>query len=160
MIKEVFTDIPDYEGLYQLSNLDRVSSLKFESTTILKENIDNRGYINYCLWKGGKSKTLRLHVLKMMVYKGFEPCGHKLVVDHIDNDKANNDLSNLQIITHRKNLTKDKKSTSNYAGVSWNKQCKRWVSQIRINSVVTYLGVYTDEYPAHLAYEKALKEIA
>ena len=48
---------------------------------------------------------------------------HKLVVDHINNDPLDNRLENLQLISHRYNLSKDKKGgSSKFTGVSWDKR--------------------------------------
>ena len=43
-----------------------------------------------------------------MAFLNHKPNGNKLVVDHINNVKTDNRLSNLQIITQRKNTSKDR----------------------------------------------------
>jgi hypothetical protein len=65
----------------------------------------------------------------------------------------------LQLITNRENSSKDKKNgTSQYTGVSWNKSRNKWRVYININNKNKYLGLFTDEYEAHLVYQKALNE--
>ena len=158
-MEEIWTDIPTYEGLYQLSNLDRVKSLKYGKGRILKVHTNNWGYKQYSFYKEGVVSTKSLHVIKMMTYRGFVPNGRKIVVDHIDNDSQNNCLSNLQIITQRENQCKDRKNkTSKYSGVSLRECGNKWLAQIKINNKVKNLGLFTEEIDAHNAYQKALKE--
>ena len=101
-----------------------------------------------------------VHQLLAIAYLGHNPQGNRSVVDHIDNNPLNNSLENLQIISHRQNLSKDKKNkSSKYTGVCWDKKRGKWIAQIRDNKKVIYLGGYLDEYEAHLAYQKKLKEL-
>jgi hypothetical protein len=57
--------------------------------------------------------------------------------------------------TNRKHL----KSSSKYTGVSWHKSANKWMAYIQINDKRKYLGLFTDELSASLAYQNALKEI-
>lgn len=100
---EEFRDIIGYEGLYQVSNLGRVKSLrrnKFLSPS--KEH----GYLKTSLCKDGKQRKFAIHQLIAMAFLGHVPCGHKLVVDHINDDKLDNRLENLQVITNKENIVK------------------------------------------------------
>tara|TARA_R110000803_G_scaffold1757_1_gene5738 strand:- start:133 stop:654 length:522 start_codon:yes stop_codon:yes gene_type:complete len=170
-MKEVFKDIPNYEGLYQISNLGRLKSL--DRVTIRKNKIpisikgrfiicflDKVGYYRVSLSKYGKYKKYRLHQLVAMAFLNHKPNGYKMIVDHIDNNKLNNELSNLQLISHRENCSKDKKGGSSiFIGVHWCKNRKKWISNIRINGCKKNLGSFDSEYDAHLAYQSKLKEI-
>ena len=158
--EEVFKDIPGYEGVYQISDLGRVKSLKLNRERILKPIVSGNGYLFVNLFCEGKQKNITVHQLVAIVFLNHTPCGHKIVVDHINCDEQDNRLSNLQLISNRENLSKDKKGyTSKYTGVCWKKQNKKWISQIIINGKAKYLGLFTDEYDAHLAYQRKLKEI-
>ncbi len=83
----------------------------------------------------------------------------KIVVDHINNDPLNNKLYNLQLITQRENVSKDKKGTSKYTGGSWSKTANKWTSNIRINGKIKHLGFYIKEKEAAQAYQKELTKI-
>jgi len=171
MKKEIWKDIPDYEGLYQVSNLGRVKSLervvKRANNRILplKERIlkpakDKRGYYHVMLCLNGKIKAYRIHKLVAIVFLNHKPKGRYIVVDHIDNNKTNNKVSNLQITTARNNASKDKKGyTSKYTGVSWHKAGKKWSSQIHHKGKKIHIGLYDSEYKAYLAYQAKLKKI-
>ena len=88
-----------------------------------------------------------------MAFLNHKPNGHNLVVDHINNDKLDNRLENLQIITHRENICKDRIGTSKYAGVSYCKINKKWRARIQINKISYFLGYFTNEKDATIVYE-------
>lgn len=60
------------------------------------------GYQHINLSINGKGKHLKTHVLLMLWYKGLPP-DLSMQIDHIDGDKANNQLSNLEYVTHQQN---------------------------------------------------------
>lgn len=94
---EIWRDIKDFEGLYQVSNLGRVRSFNYRQTgqtKVLKLSKDKFGYLQVSLFKNGKLKTFRVHRL---VAEAFIPnlLGEPQV-NHIDEDKQNNHVSNLE----------------------------------------------------------------
>jgi hypothetical protein len=126
----------------------------------MKYGIGNSGYFHVFITKDKKRKIFNVHKLVAMAFLNHNPCGKNIVVDHIDNDKLNNKVSNLQIITARENLSKDKKGcTSKYTGVSLHKTSKKWICHIRINGVKKHLGYFINEIDANNAYKKALNKI-
>jgi hypothetical protein len=110
---------------------------------ILKLNPNTGGYLMVGLLRGGKRKGYLVHVLVAMAFLGHEPNGHNMVVDHIDNDKLNNKLENLQVITQRENLSKDRVGySSKYVGVCWVKRENVWKASIYINGERKHLGYF------------------
>lgn len=163
---EVWKDIPEYEGLYQVSNLgnvrslDRVDSLgRKVKEKVLKTPVNSRGYARVNLFLDKKPKVSKVHSLVARAFLNHKPCGMKIIVDHIDNNSLNNNLYNLQLITQRENCSKDKKGTSKYTGVSWSKYRNSWVAHIKINGVQKNLGKFTDEKEAAQAYQNELNKI-
>lgn len=63
---------------------------------------DNVGYKQVVLYRDGKRYYKRVHRLIYEAFNGKIP--DKLMVNHIDEDKNNNNLSNLEIITNRQNI--------------------------------------------------------
>lgn len=99
---EFWKDIEGYEGLYQVSNIGQVKSLK--RNKILKPAPNSCGYLQVCLHKNGKQKTFRIHRL---VAEAFLPNEDELPeVDHINSDKTDNRVANLQWISHVENNRK------------------------------------------------------
>jgi hypothetical protein len=166
---EIFKDIPEYEGLYQVSNLGRVKSLSkkiwngkgyfISKERILKPGL-SRKYLSVMLSKKAKFKTFKVHQLVAKSFLNhFSDGTNKLVVDHINNIKTDNRLENLQIITQRENSSKDTKGTSKYTGVSWCKVKKKWVSRLKLNGKYLHLGYFHCEIEASNAYQKTLNGI-
>ena len=156
---EVWKSIKGYED-YQVSNYGNVKSLKYGKEKILSKGLDSSGYLLVCLCKDGKVKTFTIHQLVAVAFLNHTPNGCKIIIDHIDNDKLNNNIINLQLITHRQNASKDKKGcSSDYVGVSYNKQSNKWQSMMYLNGVNRYLGSFMKEHDAHLAYQEKLKSI-
>ena len=158
---EKWKDIKGYEGLYQVSDKGRVKSFHYKSPKILKDRY-SRGYLVVYLGNKKDYEYKYIHVIVAEHFLGHKPEGYKRVVDHIDSNKTNNNVNNLQIVSHRQNLSlgyKKKKTSSKYTGVCWDKSRKKWLSNIHINGKHIFLGRYKNEYEAHLAYQKALKEL-
>ena len=93
---EIWKDIEGYENLYQVSNLGRVKSLNYNHTgkeKIMKAKKD-KGYLRVQLYKDGKPKFYSVHRL---VATSFLPNPNNLSqVNHIDEDKSNNIVDNLE----------------------------------------------------------------
>ena len=115
MDKEIWKDIEGYEGLYQVSNLGRVKSLYkfinnnpksksigyYSEERILKCFNNKKGYKMVKLYKNTEHITKRVHRL---VAQTFIPNPKKLPqVNHIDGNKINNKVSNLEWCTNREN---------------------------------------------------------
>jgi len=172
MIEEIWKDIPLYEGLYQVSNFGNVKSLsknvkmpnggiRMQSEKILKPCDDGKGYFQVNICKEGKSKSIKVHVLIAMTFLNHIPDGHKIEVDHRNGIKNDNRLENLQLLTHRQNISKASKSkntSSKYTGVSWAKHVNKWEAYININKKRKHLGLFSTEIEAHLAYQKELNK--
>ncbi len=105
---EIWKYIKGFEGLYQVSNLGRVKSLERIDALghrlkekILKPRLDNR-YYQVCLCKQSIKKNYRVHRLVWEAFNGQIPEG--LQVNHINEVKTDNRLSNLNLMTAKENL--------------------------------------------------------
>jgi len=164
---EVWKDIPEFEGLYQVSNLGNVRSLQRVDSRgrklkgrLLKAALCSPTYIGVNLSKNGKSKTITVHKLVAYAFLNHKPCGYELVVNHIDTNPTNNNLNNLEVTTQRKNTNrKHINSSSKYVGVCWHKKSKKWQAAIRINNKQKFLGLFENEKEASQAYINELNKI-
>jgi hypothetical protein len=104
-MEEVFKDIEGYEGLYQVSNLGRVKSLIYQGVArdrILKAGKDSQGYLLINLYKLKKPKSSSIHRLVASAFLPNEDC--KSQVNHLDANKENNNVNNLEWSTPAENI--------------------------------------------------------
>jgi hypothetical protein len=156
-MEEIYNDIPGYHGVYQVSNFGNVKSLKWGKERLMKENLTNNGYPSVELWYKGKNKRMSVHVLVAMAFLGHQPNGHKIEVDHIDKNRLNNNVNNLQLLTIKEHTNKDRLGIG--IGYSFNKPRNKWIAQIKINRKSINLGGFTDKEEASAIYQKALANI-
>ena len=159
---EVWKDIPEFEGLYQVSNLGNIKSLNYRGQStkkVLKKYINSgSGRRSVSLSKKGKVYLNQcVYVLVAEAFLNHKRCGYKKVVDHIDNNPLNDYLYNLQLLTHRENISKNAKNKVGYTGVQ--KARKKYTSKIYINNKQIYLGTFETAEEASQAYQKELKKI-
>ena len=108
-MEEIWKDIKEYEGLYQISNLGRVKRLKFinrhlnfKKERILKPYKDGgKNYFIIALYKNGKREYKQIHRL---VAEAFIPNTNNFpLVNHKDENKTNNYVNNLEWCTCKYN---------------------------------------------------------
>jgi hypothetical protein len=166
MKQEIWKDIPNCKGMYQVSNFGNVKSLsriKFNKgkfpflakERVLKQHLNNN-YMKIRIL----DKIMTVHQLVAMAFLNHKVDGMNLVVDHINNNPLDNRVENLQVITQRHNSSKDiKNKTSKYTGVCWHKALNKWRAYIKINDKQVHLGYFNCELSADLAYQNKLKEL-
>ena len=99
---ETWKSIAGYEGIYEVSDLGRIKSLKHGNERILKPGKQTCGYLQVCLRKDGHTKRLFVHRL---VADAFIQNPNNLeTVNHKDEVKTNNVASNLEWMSQKDNL--------------------------------------------------------
>jgi hypothetical protein len=164
-MEEIWKDIESLKGAYQINQFGAIKSLertvirknghsnRVQEKILIKKTVHSTGYIMFGLNRFGKSVPCRLHRL---LAEAFIPNPKKLpFINHIDGNKTNNELSNLEWVTKRENSVHrfiGKQQTSKYPGVSWSKQRLKWCSSISVNGKHMNLGGFLNEEDAHNAY--------
>lgn len=115
---EIWKDIKGYEGLYQVSNHGRVKSFCRSNGKILKNSPNTNGYIVRSLSKGGKESFFKMHCLVWDHFGNKPRNGRKLQIDHKDNNKLNNHIDNLQLLTQRQNINKSRTNPNGHPGLT------------------------------------------
>ena len=103
---EFWKDIKGYEGLYQVSNVGQVKSLPRYGTKgrILKSTLTHDGYLRVCLCKKNKKKNF---LVSRLVAEAFLSNEDELPeVDHLNGDRTDNRVCNLQWISSVENYRK------------------------------------------------------
>ena len=99
-MNERWKDIKGYEGKYQISTTGRLKSVK--SNLIMKPMVALNGYLIACLWENNRQRKITIHRL---VANAFIPNLNNLPeINHIDEDKTNNRVENLEWCTHKYNM--------------------------------------------------------
>lgn len=109
-MSEYWKDVIDFEGLYQVSNFgnlrrhpDKQSTYKYRVPKSLerKTHVNKLGYLYATLCKNNISSKKTVHQLVAAAFiTGFE---YGMIINHLDGDKQNNTLSNLEICTYQDN---------------------------------------------------------
>lgn len=100
-MNELWKPVPDYDG-YQVSNFGRVKRIyKNGKQRVLKPVLNRNGYLRICLSKGNEKKIFSIHRL---VAQAFIPNPlSKPQINHIDGNKLNNHVENLEWVTGSEN---------------------------------------------------------
>lgn len=130
MYQEIWKDIPGYEGIYQASNFGRIRSL---DRVVLNRNIKNHvkgrvrvaspdqdGYLGLTLSKNGIHKSFHVHRLVAITF--IPNPENKLEVNHIDLNKQNNRVDNLEWCTRLENERHSRNNSNK--DLMTNKRCK------------------------------------
>jgi hypothetical protein len=159
-LKEYWVDIPIYKGLYKISSFGKIKSLdritndgKNIKGKIISLHIGTTGYPSCTLSKNGKKKTESVHQLMVRSFLNYRPDNYTCVVNHIDENKTNNMLTNLEVVSSRYNTQYSKSTKGVY------KRNNKFEVSIRINTKKTYLGTFDTEKKALEIRNKKLKEI-
>ena len=100
-MEEIWKDVAGCDGLYQVSTYGRVKSLKYGKERILKQNKNSSGYLTVSLYIEGKTFSKAVHRLVAIAFIPNQK--NKGDVNHIDEDKTNNHLENLNWMTAKEN---------------------------------------------------------
>ena len=97
--------VDGFEGYYKISNYGRLMSFhKDKQGQILSVKNGNNGYLTVHLRGKNKRLTTRIHLLVAKAFIGDIPDGYE--VHHIDGNKQNNTMQNLEIISKKEHRVK------------------------------------------------------
>ncbi len=128
---------------YMVSDHGNVKNKK--TGRILKSRLDKYGYSRINVSGDGITRTKSIHQLVARAF--IENTEDKKCIDHINNDKLNNNISNLRWATHTENAQNASISVHNKSGckgVIWHKVARKWQVQIQVDGLKIHLGSFTN----------------
>jgi len=158
---EIWENIAGFENFYQISNFGNVKSLSrhaknhsgFKKTLkekMLKTHISKTGYYVVDLKKEDVRKTFKVH--RLIAFSFIENPKKLPFINHIDGNKLNNNIENLEWVSNRENCCHAKSilnKSSKYTGVCYRKNRNKWQASIIFNGNQIYLGSFENEIDAY-----------
>lgn len=163
---EIWKDIKGYEGLYQVSNFGNIRSFmmydgkKYRERNepyILRKTMTTTGYWKVELFKNKIRKSKRIHRL---IAEAFIPNPYnKKEVNHKDLNKLNNDIENLEWVTHQENM---KHAGENFALNNLNEELsksiiEKYKSGLHCSQIASELNVITETTVRNHLRKKGVK---
>jgi hypothetical protein len=139
MLEEIWKDIKDYEGIYQVSNLGRIRNIEYN--WLKAPSLHKGKYLRIQLYKDGKCKYCRVHRL---VAEAFIPNpDNKKEINHKDLNASNNNVDNLEWINSEDNITHYMNSDKyrNYLPIS---KKKKLVHAYQLEKLLKSISTETD----------------
>jgi len=165
---EIWKPIVGYEGLYEVSNMGRVKSLaktwtsgtgrvQSKNDSMLKPILSDTGYRQVMLYSCYGNKMMRIYWL---VWDAFSDKPRKgFYVDHKNENKQDDNIDNLQLLSNRQNITKSflSRKTASCLPIGVSRNRNKYRAMIRYGGKKIHLGTFNCPTVASIAYQKALK---
>ena len=152
MNTEQWRMIPDYEGLYMVSNLGRVKSLNYNGTgqeRIMKPTVYSGGYFRVKLWK---NKIPKLYLVHRLVAQTFIQNPDNLPeINHKDENPANNRVENLEWCDRKYNINYGTR-TEKYIRTNTNGKKSKQVVQNSLDGEAIKVWPSTSEIQRQLGF--------
>lgn len=164
-----------FVGMYVMTHEELLNTFNYDPETgiftwknVGKNHHRKNGDVAGCVDKTtgyykvySKGRTYLGHRLAWFYVHGEMP---KNIIDHINGDKADNRISNLQDVTVSQNAENTRRprgsnKTSQYLGVSWNTASGKYVAQIMMSGKAKFLGYFQKEEEARDAYLEAKRRL-
>jgi hypothetical protein len=145
-----------YEIAKGLFEYDQETGLFTKKKTGKQSGRDHEGYIRIRFNVKGKEVKLYAHRIAYYFIHGFLPNE----VDHINQVKSDNRISNLRSVSRSDNVINTTLRISNKSGikgVSWCRGRNKWIAQIQKDKKRHFLGYFNDINDAEASYIEAAK---
>jgi hypothetical protein len=161
---EKWASIRGYGGWYDVSDHGNIRSWKdgkngeLDEPKTLKTMVSSSGYVKVDISHNGIKRRLVMHELVAASFIGDRPNG--MHIDHIDEDKTNNHVSNLEYVTPRANCQRYHENNcgaSKAVGVS--RKRDKWASSIYANGKLHHIMVSDSEDECSAMYKLAVEHL-
>lgn len=106
--------------------------------------VNDRGYVVVEF----RGKRYKAHRIAWTIFHGEIPAAE---IDHIDQNKQNNRISNLRVVdgqTNRKNRNVQRNNTSGVMGVCFHVRMNKWIARIKVDGSYVWLGQFDTKQEA------------
>jgi hypothetical protein len=164
---EIWKSIPDYEGLYEVSNTGFIKTLsrkvqygvafRIQPERIMTTEKIRKGHLRVTLSKQGETKRILVHRIVYIVFKG--EIQDELVVNHKDRNKENNHIDNLELMTNRDNTHHFRNTIKRDLPLGVSKYRSKYKAVINVSKKSYHLGSFKTPEEASQVYQKALHKL-
>ena len=175
-MNEIWQPIIGFEETYEISNYGKVRSIDRSVACMYGNRIITKdykgkelslfirnGYDNYTGVRLRKDNRYHQFCMHLLVWDNFvgTPRDRTHIIIHINGDRTNNRLDNLDIADKRWG-THNPTKTNPYRGVIrvQRKGREKWSARLRYNGKTENLGCYDEPEEAHVVYQTRLKEVS
>jgi hypothetical protein len=154
---EIYKTVEGFEN-YEVSNLGNIKNKR--TGRILKQINDEENYLQVRLYNNKTSRTIKVHKLVAKMF--LENPENKPYVDHIDNNRLNNNLINLKYTTckeNSQNVNISKTNTSSVQGVSYCNIKNKYRAIVCVDGVSIHLGYFNTLEEAKQARLNKVNEV-
>ena len=154
IIGEPVKAVPGFPGYYCTTSGRIISTLK-GSCKEIPGSPDKDGYLKVALVKEHRHTHLRKHRVITLTFLGASD----LEVNHINGNKQDNRLQNLEYVSARENQCHRRKAAGYKVGVCFDKKTSKWRAYLQHNKKWEHLGFFRTEAQAKTAYLSRLAEL-
>lgn len=156
MTNEIWKSIPGFNGIYEISNLGEVKSLKFGKEKILK-TYESNGYRKIDFRINKQKRKYYIHRLVACAFLNLDLDNETSIVNHIDGNKTNNNLNNLEIVTTAENIADGlkRKISPELSQYITYIDAQKWYAHYKINEINVFLGEFSSLKESLIAVETA-----
>lgn len=125
----------------------------YEELSRYKWNLSTKGYAQ--AWMSELKQTVRMHRFIMRI------TDRNIIIDHFNRNRLDNTKENLRegtVKTNAYNRGSNPNTSSNYKGVTWHKNVRKWATALQIERNLIHGGYFKDEYLAALRYDQLARE--
>jgi len=149
-----FVDIIGYEGLYKINKKGEVYSCSKKN---IKKSHIRKNYLTIILFKNNKQKTELVH--RLLAIQFIPNPNNYEIIDHIDQNKLNNNLENLRWIDISGNSRNHFKKRKYNLPRGVYHSGKKFCSRIIIDKIKQHLGTFDTIEEASKVYEDKYNEV-
>ena len=153
-LNEIYYQVPGFDKYY-CTKSGRIYTSQKGRVKEVQGSKDKDGYLKVVLTRENERYYFRKHRIITLTFLGAS----ELEVNHINGNKQDNRIKNLEYVTNRENQCHRRKKEGYNVGVCFDKKMKKYRAYIQHNKRWMHLGFFPSEEEAKKAYIKKIKDL-